>query len=76
MKTEISPEDSSRKAAFELWMSSPMPMVRLVKTLNVSRLVRMAKKRNMKFKMLMCYCICKAAKHIDEFYTLPEGGKL
>ncbi len=53
-----------------------MPMVTLVKTLNVSRLVRVARKRGLKFNMLMCYCICKAAKHIDEFYTLPENGKL
>ena len=27
MKQEISPKETSRAQAFELWMSSPMPMV-------------------------------------------------
>ena len=26
--------------------------------------------------MLLCYCIGKAASQIDEFYTLPEQGRL
>ena len=30
----------------------------------------------MKFNMLMCYCIGKAASGIKEFYILPEGNKL
>ena len=76
MKQEIKPEDSSRAEAFRLWMSSPMPMVTLVKTLNVSRLVKASRKSGVKFTTLMCWCIGKAAGKIDEFYTLPEGGKL
>ena len=32
MKKEINPRETSRAAAFELWMSSPMPMVSLTKT--------------------------------------------
>lgn len=76
MKREIKPEDSNRAEAFRLWMSSPMPMVTLVKTLNVSRLVKASRKSGVKFTTLMCWCIGKAAGKIDEFYTLPEGGKL
>ena len=38
MKQEISPKETSRAQAFELWMSSPMPMVTIVKTLDVTRL--------------------------------------
>ena len=53
-----------------------MPMVTLVKTMDVSRLVKVGKKSDMKFTMLMCWCIGKAANGMDEFYTLPEGGKL
>ena len=30
----------------------------------------------MKFNMLLCYCITKAAVNIEEFYTLPVGEKL
>ena len=76
MKTEINPRTTSRAAAFEMWMTSPMPMVTLVKTLDVSRLVRLSKQRGVKFNMLMCYCIGKAACMMDEFYLLPEKGML
>ena len=38
MKQEIDPKNTSRAQAFELWMKSPMPMVTLVKTLDVTRL--------------------------------------
>ena len=30
----------------------------------------------MKYNMLLCFCIAKAAIGIDEFYTLPVGEKL
>ena len=76
MKQEINPLDSNRAEAFRLWMSSPMPMVTLVKTLNVSRLVKISKKSGMKFTTLICWCIGKAASQVEEFYTLPENGKL
>lgn len=69
-------KESSRAEAFRLWMSSPMPMVTLVKTLDVSRLVKVGKKSGMKFTTLMCWCIGKAASQIEEFYILPENGKL
>ena len=76
MKTEILPEESSRAEAFRLWMSSPVPMVTLTKTFDVSRLVTVSRRTGMKFTMLMCWCIGKAASRIDEFYLLPEDGRL
>jgi len=76
MRTEIQPEESNRAEAFNMWMSSPMPMVTLVKTFDVSRLVKVSKRTGMKFTMLMCWCIGKAASEVEEFYTLPEGGRL
>ncbi|MBR5638143.1 MAG: chloramphenicol acetyltransferase [Muribaculaceae bacterium] len=76
MKTEINPKDSNRKEAFNLWMSSPMPMVTLVKTMDVTRILRYSKKRELSFNMLLCWCIGKAASPIEEFYALPEHGKL
>ena len=76
MKIEITPEESNRAEAFSLWMSSPMPMVTLMKTFDVTRLVKVSKKRGMKFTMLMCWCIGKAASGIEEFYLLPENGRL
>ena len=76
MKTEINPEETNRAEAFSLWMSSPMPMVTLVKTFDVSRLVKVSRRTGMRFTMLMCWCIGKAASSIEEFYMLPEDGRL
>ena len=76
MKREINPQETSRADAFSLWMSSPMPMVTLVKTFNVSKIVKYSKRHNMSFNMLLCWCIGKAASKMEEFYILPENGKL
>lgn len=76
MKTEINPQDSNRQEAFNLWMSSPVPMVTLVKTMEVTKLLRYCKKHGMSFNMLLCWCIGKAASQVEEFYALPEHGKL
>ena len=76
MKREIDPQKSNRAEAFRMWMSSPMPMVTMVKTFDVTRLVKVSKRSGMKFNVLMCWCIGRAAKDIKEFYILPEQGKL
>ena len=76
MKTEILPHERNRAEAFSLWMSSPVPMVTLTKTFDVSRLVKVSKRTGMKFTMLMCWCIGKAASQIEEFFILPENGRL
>lgn len=72
----VNPQETSRAYAFEMWMKAPMPMVTIFKTLNVSRLVKISHKTGLKFNMLMCYCIGKAASGIKEFYLLPVGDKL
>jgi chloramphenicol O-acetyltransferase type A len=76
MKQEINPQESIRAEAFSMWMSSPMPMVTLLKTYNVSHLVKVSRRTGMKFTMLMCWCIGKAASSIDEFFLLPENQRL
>ena len=73
---EINPKETSRAYAFEMWMKAPMPMVTFFKTLNVSRLVRISRRKGLKFNMLMCYCIGKAARAVKEFYLLPVGDEL
>ena len=73
---EINPKETTRAYAFELWMKAPMPMVTFFKILDVSRLVKISKKSGMKFNMLMCWCIGKAASHVKEFFMLPIGDKL
>ena len=76
MKKEIAPQETTRAEAFSLWMTSPMPMVTLTKTFNVTKLLRAGKRRGIKFNALLCWCIGKAACNIKEFYMLPENGKL
>ena len=72
----IDPKTTTRAAAFELWMDAPNPMVTFFKTLDVTPLVRLSRRRGLKFNMLLCFCIGRAASGIKEFYTLPVGREL
>ena len=76
MKTEVNPKDTTRAEAFEMWMTSPMPMVTLTKTFDVSNLLKVGRKSGTKFNALLCWCIGKAATQVKEFYLLPEQDKL
>ena len=76
MKIQINPQDTSRAEAFNLWLTSPMPMVTLTKTFDVSNLLKQSKKLNISFNALLCWCIGKAASQIEEFYLLIEKDKL
>lgn len=73
---EVNPKETTRAYAFEMWMKAPMPMVTLIKTLDVSRLRRNSRRHGLKFNMLMCWCIGRAASRVKEFYMLPVGDKL
>lgn len=74
--TAVDPKSTTRAAAFDLWMSAPNPMVTFFKTLDVTPLVRYFRRRGLKFNMLMCWCVGKAASGIKEFYLLPVGHEL
>jgi chloramphenicol O-acetyltransferase type A len=76
MKKEINPNKTSRAQAFELWMKAPNPMVTFFKTIDVTRIVKVSRKRGYKFNMLLDYCIGRAASTVKEFYLLPVGDKL
>lgn len=76
MAREVNYKETSRAKAFELWMKAPNPMVTFFKTLNVSNLVKISKKKKLKFNMLLDYCIGKAAVSIKEFYILPVSNQL
>ena len=76
MAREINPKETTRASAFDLWMKAPNPMVTFFKTMDVTNLVRLSKKRGLKFNMLLDYCIGKAAVSVKEFYILPVGEKL
>ena len=73
---EINPQETSRASAFDLWMTSPMPMVTLTKTFNITHIHNASKKRHIKLNALLCWCIGKAASQVEEFYMLPVQGKM
>ena len=56
MKKEIHPQETSRAKAFQMWMSSPQPMVTLVKTLDVIRLVKVNKRTGI-FVIIVLYSL-------------------
>ena len=76
MAKEIQPKETTRAAAYELWMKAPNPMVTFFKTFNVTNLIKVSKRKHLKFNMLLDYCIGKAAVSVKEFYILPVGDKL
>lgn len=73
---EVNPKETTRAYAFETWMNAPMPMVTFFKTVDVTRLARISKRTGLKFNMLMCWCIGRAASRVKEFYLLPVERKL
>ena len=44
--------------------------------IRVTNLIQASKRRGLKFNMLLCWCIGKAAASVKEFYLLPVGDKL
>ena len=76
MAIEINPQDTTRASAYALWMKAPNPMVTFFKTLDVTNLIKISKRKHLKFNMMLDYCIGKAAVGVKEFYVLPVGEKL
>ena len=73
---EVNPQETTRAYAFEMWLKAPNPMVTFIKTLDITRLVKVSRRRRLKFNMLLDWCIGKAASSVKEFYLLPVGDKL
>ena len=76
MMREVNPHDTPRGRQFEIWKNAPNPMLTFVKKVDVTPLLKISKKKHLKFNMLLCYCIGKAATEQKEFYLLPVGDKL
>ena len=72
----VYPKATTRAEAYDLWMNAPNPMVTFFKTLDVTRLDHLRRRRDLKFNMLLCWCIGRAAIDIREFYMLPVGRAL
>lgn len=76
MMQEVNPAETTRAYAFEMWMKAPMPMVTLFRIIDVSKLRKISKRSGLKFNMLLCWCIGKAASQVKEFFMLPVGDRL
>ena len=76
MARELNPVNTKRAEVYKLWLKAPNPMVTFFKTIDVTNLVRFSRKHNLKFNMLLDYCIGEAATGIEEFYILPVAEKL
>lgn len=76
MMQQIDPMETTRAYAWEMWMNAPMPMVTFFKTLDVTRVFSVSRRHGLKFNMLMCWCIGRAASQVREFFTLPVDGRL
>lgn len=76
MTKEIQPKDTTRAVAYKLWMKATNPMVTFFKTLDVTNLIKVSKRKRLKFNMLLDYCIGKAAVRVKEFYILPVDNNL
>ena len=76
MARAIDPKEPTRASAYEFWMKAPNPMVTFFKTLDVTNLIRLSRRKKLKFNMLLDYCIGKASTEIKEFYLLPVGEEL
>lgn len=72
----VDPKSTARAEAYMLWMNAPNPMVTFFKTLDVTPLVKLCRRRGLRFNMLLCYCIGKAASEVGEFYMLPVDREL
>ena len=73
---EVNPQETTRAYAFEMWMKAPNPMVTFIKTIDITRLVKVCRHKRLKFNMLLDWCIGNAAASIKEFYLLPVSDKL
>ena len=76
MARAIDPRETTRASAYEFWMKAPNPMVTFFKTLDVTNLIWVSRRKKLKFNMLLGYCIGKASTEIKEFYLLPVGEAL
>ena len=51
-------------------------MLVFVKKIDVKNLIKICRRKHLKFNILLDYCVGKAAVNQMEFYLLPMGDKL
>ena len=71
MPKEVDPKDTTRAAAYALWTKAPNPMVTFFKTFDVTNLIKVSRKRSLKFNLLdsMIYWITSGVLHYGKRNT-------
>ena len=72
MKKEINPQETSRSEAFLLWMSSPMPMVTLTKTLNVGNVRKKSAKKGLNLMRCFVGVLVRLQVKLRSFICCPN----
>ncbi len=67
---------TSRAQSYSYFIDAPQPTVTIMRTLDVTKIVRYSKKSGRRLNMLMCYCLGKAASEIPEFMTMIVHKKM
>ncbi len=71
---EVNPRSTTRAYAFEMWMKAPMPMLTFFKALNVSKLLRVGRRKNFKFNMLENYLrLTQQVAQSCENHDIPDS---
>ena len=65
-----------RRELFEFFSGMSNPFYSVTFRLDVTRLVRLSRRGDLKFNMLLCWCAGRTASRVEEFYTLPVGDRL
>lgn len=73
---EVDPSSTSRAESFSLFASAPMPMLTAFKTIDITKVVKISKRRKIKLNAILCYAVYLAAKDIEEMHYLVREGKL
>ncbi len=71
MVEKIDPKKTNRAWSFENWQGVVNPMVAIFSKIDVTKLKKISKKTGYKFNMLLCYCLLKASRQIEEFLMFP-----
>jgi len=75
MIQKVNPAETIRARGYELFSHYPNPMVTITKKMDITNVVKQAKK-GYKLNLIMCYLICKASRSIPEFRYFIKDNEL
>ncbi|MCQ2285822.1 MAG: CatA-like O-acetyltransferase [Bacteroidales bacterium] len=74
---EIDPEQTQRAESYKEFVISPMPMVTIFKTIDITKMIKFCNRKGYKYNMVFCYCIGQASKKMPELlYQMKDKTML